>query len=66
MLIVKTSSLPSETTLVPAAARRDTYPEQTAFHTHRVERAPQSAPVGALELRKAAPRPPANRQREAA
>lgn len=63
MLIVKAPSLPSETTLLPAAARRDTYAEKTELHTRRVERALPGAPVGAVELRRAAHQSPANRRR---
>jgi hypothetical protein len=63
MLIVKAPSLPSETTLVPLAARRHAYAKKTALHKHRVERAPLGAPVGAVELRRAAQRPPVDRRR---
>jgi hypothetical protein len=67
MLIVNAASPPSEKTLVPTTALWDTHAGTPALYAHRAERAPRSAPDGAVahrtaEYQRSATRRPALRE----
>jgi len=63
MLIVNAASPLSEETLVPATALRDASAGTPALYARRVERAPRSAPPGAVAHRTAEYQRSATRRR---